>query len=813
MALFVCLGICFSLSTLSFAADNAKSLANVEQDIIAGKKSLDDLMASYEKFENSRQRDIDSFRAKSVDAFGRKQFEVSKEYDRQVAELEKLSLSQGARDALVSRIMQSDEDEAKKRSRLVWVAQKTGWHPKWYYQDPASGKKQAGGTFMPLQKVVLDVPQTSIPVKAWRRSDGSLIREGMLFLPDLYEKEVLVPIWTVTNHFDSLYDDIPSPVDITYDQDDRTMVPFPSLPSIGSRRFSGWLDQNSIFYEDNASLPLGREMYYQAVWRCPVVDLTGMCDETNDGQVEPGERIWLCPVLHSEGRNDDNRYQVRISSSSPYLELSETQLQFGVLSEETQSTWSGTYEKGKPLQKSDGISVKVSPHAVIGQTLDYMLEIVDAKGKGWRYPGVIEVKGPKEYVTITQSRCVEDASPTYANQNGVINPGEKGWLLFCIGNEAGTPSPNGVLTFSYVGKSLHLEGKTVAYPQIPANRNYGGGAVAYNSASDALNASKPGALMSIPFTVDANAKDVKAPIQVSFDDGTHVWKQTLFVEISHGTVEPVLVTSALRSTSQRLYVPDGKVHKGETYEVFALLRNIGEDKLVNASVTLQCDPKFAKVQGVLGLPAIKEKQYALLSLLLTDNEEVTLSMRNLQEVDSPLLITIKDDVPTGTHIPLSIRVNNTFGAVWNFPVDLTVGESQAKLSVVYASVVADRAYQNTHHGDILFHVDAVLSNTGRSALMPCTVSLESDDPEIDIPLHQEIPITQKLPVRQAFSLAMKNPLAIPSNIQDAKKMTNPANGLSFVVRADSPIKDVHLRLVIDEEGGDRFVVPLEIQRK
>ena len=141
-----------------------------------------------------------------------------------------------------------------------------------------------------------------------------------------------------------------------------SMVPFPSLPSIGSRRFSGWLDQNSIFYEDNASLPLGREMYYQAVWRCPVVDLTGMCDETNDGQVEPGERIWLCPVLHSEGRNDDNRYQVRISSSSPYLELSETQLQFGVLSEETQSTWSGTYEKGKPLQKSDGISVKVSPH-------------------------------------------------------------------------------------------------------------------------------------------------------------------------------------------------------------------------------------------------------------------------------------------------------------------------------------------------------------------------------------------------------------------------------------------------------------------
>ena len=105
LALLFCLGICFSLSTLSFAADNAKSLANVEQDIIAGKKSLDDLMASYEKFENSRQRDIDSFRAKSVDAFGRKQFEVSKEYDRQVAELEKLSLSQGARDALVSRIM------------------------------------------------------------------------------------------------------------------------------------------------------------------------------------------------------------------------------------------------------------------------------------------------------------------------------------------------------------------------------------------------------------------------------------------------------------------------------------------------------------------------------------------------------------------------------------------------------------------------------------------------------------------------------------------------------------------------------------
>jgi len=273
---------------------------------------------------------------------------------------------------------------------------------------------------------------------------------------------------------------------------------------------------------------------------------------------------------------------------------------------------------------------------------------------------------------------------------------------------------------------------------------------------------------------------------------------------------PQILLTPVRPVGKSYFSTDGTLQKGVRYELVPLVSNSGNTPLASCSMSLRSGTEGVATRGNSAVASVSSGHYAVLDKPYENINDALDALRVLPVGSSPLTFSVGPNVEVGSSCLLVLTVKDTYGNVWENPISFTVDASEAEPVILYYTASSTRTTAKSNSG-VTFFIDAVLENGGSSPLMPCTVSLLSEDKDI-VCSDRRIQVLKMTNPGELFFLSSPTPRK--EDQSRWKALANSSAGLSFTVSRPVSSGDVfHLAFAVNEAGGKRFVVPFEIVRR
>lgn len=244
------------------------------------------------------------------------------------------------------------------------------------------------------------------------------------------------------------------------------------------------------YYKINNSTVGASSGKIEYVEKC-YADLPSIDSNNGDGKVNPGETIWMDFKVQNTGGLSFNDVKLELSTSSSYVEMSESSAEYGNIASNCCKTYYYERSYGSDtgfsadstsnyynLEYSKYVPFKftISKNCPIGTSIPFTLKITEASGNEWTDSFSLTVE--KANVELKWIQYGYSDSSSFSNSNNAdskVNPGETIGIDPKVQN-TGTSMALGVtVKLSTTSPYATIIGDSVSYGKIASNycKNYG----------------------------------------------------------------------------------------------------------------------------------------------------------------------------------------------------------------------------------------------------------------------------------------------------------------------------------------------------